>query len=692
MDSPPARIGKFEVLSLIGRGAMGVVYKARDPYIGRLVAVKRISLSDLIPDEQKAEFKERFFIEARAAGGLRHPNIVTIHDVDEADGAPFMAMEFVEGGSLAKLMKERGVLPVDQAVAIVRQVALGLAYAHERGVIHRDIKPDNILMDQGGRAVITDFGAAHLTTSELTRTGEVLGTPHYMSPEQVVGDAIDGRSDLFSLGVVFYLLLTGRRPFKGDTITSVCYHIVHSPPEPVPGTLPLAEKTASILRRALAKNREDRFQSGLEFAEALNALESAGPPAGTAAVGQLTETWDVRTPTPGTQKAPLPQSRPPSATVIQPAQVAPPPRPKAAQSQPHEAAQSQPLQAARSQPIPGAKPPQAPGPASQSQRLPAAQSQPVKTAPPQGARPAQSQPMRAAQSQPLKAPAARAAGGSKKGLLLAVVLGGGALLGLLVVVVVAVVVFRVYSGRGENATGPAPTELGAPSSGDAPPESAPSEPQTPPAADAFKAATAEGTQPTPIPNKPAANAPAAESSSKAEKTKGENAKGEKAKGPEPSPEILAAVDAIVQEAEEDRALASRRRFGKAFASLDGLESRLNALKAGAAPADEAALRRGGETLASVSANVREQLATASRPVLEQGVADLGRVKGVKLDDPGALAAYAEVLPVIRWKDRLPQDLRLEVEEFMRQCRARMTADGWVRAHQLGQGRPFPGQS
>ena len=675
MDPFPARIGKFEVLSLIGRGAMGVVYKARDPYIGRLVALKRISLSDLIPEEQKAEFKERFFIEARAAGGLRHPNIVTIHDVDEADGAPFMAMEFVEGGSLAKLMKERGALPMDQAVAIVRQVALGLAYAHERGVIHRDIKPDNILMDQGGRVVITDFGAAHLTTSELTRTGEVLGTPHYMSPEQVIGDSIDGRSDLFSLGVVFYLLLTGRRPFKGDTITSVCYHIVHSPPEPVPGTLPLAEKTAAILQRALAKNREERFQSGLEFAEALNALDSEGVPADTSAVGQLTETWDVRTPTPGTQRAPLPQTPPPSATLVQPAQAPP---------QPPKVAQSQPLKAAQSQPIPAARPPQAPAP--RTQNVPAAQSQPLNAAPAQGARPAQSQPMRAAQSQPLKAPAPQPAGGSRKGLLLALVLGGGALLGLLVIVIVAVVVFGFFSGRGEKPTEPAPTELGAPSSADMSAESVPPEPQNPPAADAFKTATAEGTQP-PVSNRPATKPPGEETSSKAEKPKGE-----KVRGPEPSPEILAAVDAIVQEAEEARSLGSRRRFGKAFASMDGLESRLNALKTGASPADGAALRRGSEALASASTDVKEMLATASRPVLEQGVADLARVRGAKLDDSGVLGAYAEVLPVIRWKDRLPQDLRLEVEEFMRQCRSRMTDDGWARAHQLGQGRPFPGQS
>jgi|WetSurMetagenome_2_1015567.scaffolds.fasta_scaffold15672_3 eukaryotic-like serine/threonine-protein kinase len=671
MDSPPARIGKFEVLSLIGRGAMGVVYKARDPYIGRLVALKRISLSDLIPEEQKAEFKERFFVEARAAGGLRHPNIVTIHDVDEADGAPFMAMEFVEGGSLAKLMKERGALPMDQAVAIVRQVALGLAYAHERGVIHRDIKPDNILMDRGGRAVITDFGAAHLTTSELTRTGEVLGTPHYMSPEQVVGDAIDGRSDLFSLGVVFYLLLTGRRPFKGDTITSVCYHIVHSPPEPVPGTLPLAEKTAAFLQRALAKNREERFQSGLEFAEALNALESDGLPAGAAGLGPVTETWDIRTPTPGTQRAPLPQAPEPSATVVQSAQAAPPPPSKAAQSQP----------------VPAAKPPQAPVPASQSQKVQAAQSQPLKAAPPQSARPAQSQPMRAAQSQPLKAPAALPAGGSKKGLLLAVVLGGGSLLGLILIVVVAVVYFGFFSGRGEKAVEPAPTELGAPPSSDASSGPSPSEPQTPPAPDAFKTATAEGTQPPPVSTKPARETPPVEPASKAEKPKGE-----KAKAPEASPEILAGVDAIVREAEEARFLGSRRRFGKAFASLDGLESRLGALKAGATPADEVALRRGSEALASTLTSVKDQLATASRPVLEQGIADLGRVRSAKLDDPGVLGAYAEVFPVIRWKDRLPQDLRLEVEEFMRQCRARMTEDGWARAHQLGQGRPFPGQS
>ncbi len=676
MDPLPARIGKFEVLSLIGRGAMGVVYKARDPYIGRLVALKRISLSDLIPEDQKAEFKERFFVEARAAGGLRHPNIVTIHDVDEADGAPFMAMEYVEGGSLAKLMKERGAVPIDQAVAIVRQVALGLAYAHERGVIHRDIKPDNILLDRGGRAVITDFGAAHLNTSELTRTGEVLGTPHYMSPEQVMGDAIDGRSDLFSLGVVFYLLLTGRRPFKGDTISSVCYHIVHSAPEPVPENLPLADRTAAILKRALAKDREERFQSGLEFAEALNALDAETPSEDASALGQLTETWDVRTPTPGTQKAPLTPSAPTSVTQAQAPPAAQGPPPKAAQSQPVPASRPQ-----RSQPIPAA----------QSQRVQASGSQPLKTPAAPPARPSQSQPIRAAQSQPMKAPA-RPAGGSKKGLVLAIVLGGGALLGLLVIVVVAVVVFGLASGRGEKPTEPTPTEIGAPSSTGIPPGESPtsgaSTGQNPSSAtDAFQTATAEGTLPANPSTKPATKGPGAGVSTKAEKPKAEPTKSAAV-----SPEVVAAVDAVVQEAHETRALGSRRRFGKAFASLDGLESRMNALKLNASPADEGALRRGSEAVASASAGVREELAAASRPMLDQGVADLARVRGTRTDDPGVLAAYAEVYPVVRWKDRLPQDLRLEAEEFMRQCRARMTDDGWARAHQMGQGRPFPGQS
>ncbi len=271
MEMEPGKIGRYTILETIGRGAMGVVYKARDPLIGRTLAIKTITLSGLLSQEQMAEFKARFFREAQAAGVLHHPNIVTIHDVGVENDVPFMAMEFVEGASLAKLLKDGGRLKVEEAVHVVRQVAEGLAYAHEHGIIHRDIKPDNILLETGtGRAVIADFGVAHVTTSELTRTGEILGTPFFMSPEQVLGDSLDGRSDLFSLGVVFYLMLVGRRPFKGDTISSVCYHIVHGLAEPLPPDPAIPAALASVIETMLCKNPAGRYPDGRALVQALD--------------------------------------------------------------------------------------------------------------------------------------------------------------------------------------------------------------------------------------------------------------------------------------------------------------------------------------------------------------------------------------------------------------------------------------
>jgi len=337
MERPPARIGKYEVLGVIGQGAMGVVYKARDPLMNRLVALKKLSVSALLSGEREEEFKARFIQEAHAAGNLKHPNIVTIYDVDLAEGVPFMAMEYLEGGSLAAWMKSNGAMPLARAVPLVRAVGLGLAYAHKRGIVHRDIKPDNILLDRDGRPVITDFGAAHLQDSELTQTGEVLGTPHYMSPEQILSEPVDGRSDLFALGVVFYLLVTGKRPFKGDTVSSVCYHIVHSVPEPVPKDLPEIQPLIPVLERLLAKRREDRFATGDELASALDRVEILGGQEGRAP--SMTQTLDLRTPTPFPARAPVdrlpapgvsPLSSQEAHEVETPGQSAPPPQPPGA--------------------------------------------------------------------------------------------------------------------------------------------------------------------------------------------------------------------------------------------------------------------------------------------------------------------------------------------------------------------------
>jgi len=215
MDETQKKIGRYVVESIAGRGAMGVVYKATDPLIHRVVAIKMVSLPVILSDQQRMEFNERFFREAQAAGNLHHPNIVTIFDVGEENGVPFMAQEFIEGESLSKILEREGAMDFDAATNILRQMADALQFAHSQGVVHRDVKPDNILVERGGRAVLTDFGVARLSSSDLTRTGEVLGTPHFMSPEQVLGEPVDGRSDIFSLGVVFYLLLTGKSPTPG---------------------------------------------------------------------------------------------------------------------------------------------------------------------------------------------------------------------------------------------------------------------------------------------------------------------------------------------------------------------------------------------------------------------------------------------------------------------------------------------
>ena len=263
------KIGRYDIEGTIGRGAMGVVYRARDPIIGRALAIKVVSLSGGLSDDAKKEYRQRFFREAQAAGNLHHPNIVTVFDAGEERGVPYLVMELVEGESLAQRLKRAGKLSVEEASSIARQVAAGLAYAHEKGVVHRDIKPANILLDAKGRAAITDFGVARLSASDLTRTGEILGTPNFMSPEQVLGQALDGRSDLFSLGVVYYLMLTGERPFKGEEVSAICYNVVHSEPVPPVSSLALPGEVAGVLERLLCKSPAERFADGEAAAAAL---------------------------------------------------------------------------------------------------------------------------------------------------------------------------------------------------------------------------------------------------------------------------------------------------------------------------------------------------------------------------------------------------------------------------------------
>jgi serine/threonine protein kinase len=250
---------------------MGVVYLGRDPVIGRRVALKTIR-GAAEDDSEQREFSERFLREAQAAGTLSHPNIVTVHDVGEEPETQtsFIAMEYVEGLNLKQILKDKTSLTFERIAEIISSVADALDYAHRKGVVHRDVKPANIIITPDGTVKITDFGIAKIETSSLTSTGQFLGTPNYMSPEQVTGEGVDGRSDLFSLGVVLYELLTKRKPFVGDNLTSISYKIVHEeypPPETFDASIP--PEIGPILSKALAKDPAARFQKGSEVVQAL---------------------------------------------------------------------------------------------------------------------------------------------------------------------------------------------------------------------------------------------------------------------------------------------------------------------------------------------------------------------------------------------------------------------------------------
>lgn len=277
-------LGRYEIISELGQGAMGVVYKATDPLIDRVVAIKTINLSLAL--DEKDEYEQRFYQEARAAGRLSHHNIVTIYDVGKSGDVAYIAMEFLEGRELRDILNDtRGALPVDQAIDIVAQVAQGLAYAHEHGIVHRDVKPSNIMVVHDGHVKITDFGIARMASAAVrTQTGMVLGSPKYMSPEQVVGKVTDQRSDIFSLGVMLYEMLTGRAPFTGENINAIMYQTLNAVP-PAPSSLNPAvpEMLNFIVAKAIAKGVEDRYQNAREMANDLRACRSSLPPSPAAA-------------------------------------------------------------------------------------------------------------------------------------------------------------------------------------------------------------------------------------------------------------------------------------------------------------------------------------------------------------------------------------------------------------------------
>jgi tetratricopeptide (TPR) repeat protein len=262
-------IGKYEVDKVLGRGGMGTVYRARDPIIHRTVALKTMSPGLA----ETPELKARFLREAQAAGGLRHRNIVTVYDLGEDGGQPFIAMELVEGEDLEKIIQDRAPLSVEWKIDVLRQVCEGLAYAHRAGIIHRDVKPANIRVTPDGEVKIMDFGIAHLQSSTMTKGGTVLGTVHYMAPEQVEELKVDHRADIFSVGAIAYELLAYRRPFDGDSLTSVMLHIVRTTPDM--SVLPASVYSPGlegIVARALAKVPADRYQDLEEMRDDLERL------------------------------------------------------------------------------------------------------------------------------------------------------------------------------------------------------------------------------------------------------------------------------------------------------------------------------------------------------------------------------------------------------------------------------------
>jgi serine/threonine-protein kinase len=265
------RIGRYKIVRELGRGAMGVVYHAIDPNIGRPVAIKTINLGAVLKPDEQERMRERLFREARSAGILSHPGIVTIYDVEQQGDLAYIAMEYVDGPTLDQLLSQPEPMPPDRMFSILAQTAVALDYAHGKGIVHRDVKPANIMIAGNGTAKITDFGIAKITASEqFTMTGSIVGTPHYMSPEQVQGQAVDGRSDQFSLAVIAFEMLTGEKPYTGEHLTTVVYKIVaEEPPSPHRINSSLGSEIEGVLKKGLAKKPESRYSSCTEFTEAL---------------------------------------------------------------------------------------------------------------------------------------------------------------------------------------------------------------------------------------------------------------------------------------------------------------------------------------------------------------------------------------------------------------------------------------
>jgi serine/threonine protein kinase len=270
ITSSVQQIGRYQILGELGRGAMGIVYKALDPAIGRTIAIKSIRLQDLTEESERERLRERLFREAQSAGILSHPGIVTIYDIAEENGMAYIFMEFVNGPPLEKMLMRDQTPDKETILSIFRQTAAALDYAHKKGIVHRDIKPANIMIHEDGTAKVTDFGVAKIVSQQMTVAGTMMGTPSYMSPEQVQGAAVSGRADQFSLAVIAYEVLTGEKPFVAEYLPTLLYKIVREdalPPQRLNPTLGTGVET--VMRKALAKNPDSRYETCADFVNAL---------------------------------------------------------------------------------------------------------------------------------------------------------------------------------------------------------------------------------------------------------------------------------------------------------------------------------------------------------------------------------------------------------------------------------------
>lgn len=277
-QTPPEALGRYKIVKEVGRGAMGVVYLGKDPTIQRFVAIKTMRLDELDNMEEVKQFRERFFREAESTGRLSHPNIVTLYDAGEQEGLAFIAMEYLEGVPLSHYCQKSGLLPAKQALQIIGTVADALDYAHSQGVVHRDIKPANIMIMKNRIVKVMDFGIAKLASSSKTQASMILGTPRYMSPEQAIGKSVDGRSDVFSLGIVLFELLTGEKPFDAENMPALVMRIMKAPHPPLNKyRRDLPTRVQAILDRALQKDIVNRYRHAADMAHDLRELSQVMP-------------------------------------------------------------------------------------------------------------------------------------------------------------------------------------------------------------------------------------------------------------------------------------------------------------------------------------------------------------------------------------------------------------------------------